>query len=233
MPIEPFDGKTFVTFIDISGFKVLMKQNLAIRALDVFYRVGYTALYNYNQKNDDHVEGIFISDCGILFVRTKEYGTEIPTLLRPLLEVVEEINREMLKQGYMLTTSIAYGNFEYHPRKEFVGIEKNIIAGYPYVDAFLDNETGKPKLNPGLCRILINDAHNKQFKSLLNSPDDYFQRLRKTGKHLYFYWMLRDHSEIKEFKSRYSNVGKRNYEGILYVLKESALEGSLEQSNIY
>jgi hypothetical protein len=37
MPIPNYDGKTFVAFIDISGFKTMMKKNQAWEALDQFY----------------------------------------------------------------------------------------------------------------------------------------------------------------------------------------------------
>ena len=59
-----FSGETFVAFMDISGFKELMKQGKAINALDVFYEAGFDVL-----ENSSHIEGIFVSDCGIVFAR--------------------------------------------------------------------------------------------------------------------------------------------------------------------
>ena len=45
MALEDFDGDTFVAFIDISGFKELMKQkNRAWKALDKFYQAAYNNL---------------------------------------------------------------------------------------------------------------------------------------------------------------------------------------------
>jgi hypothetical protein len=41
MPIRPFNGDTFVAFIDISGFKNLMKKRLAQKALKKLYNYGY------------------------------------------------------------------------------------------------------------------------------------------------------------------------------------------------
>ncbi|MEA1895182.1 MAG: hypothetical protein U9N36_08290 [Euryarchaeota archaeon] len=45
-----------------------MKENekRALKALGIFYQCGYNLL----QKDNVPVDGIFISDCGILFVRT-------------------------------------------------------------------------------------------------------------------------------------------------------------------
>ena len=64
MPLIPFDGQTFVAFLDISGFKHLMKDDKeAWKVLDTFYNAGYNAIINSQNK----VQGLFISDCGILF----------------------------------------------------------------------------------------------------------------------------------------------------------------------
>ena len=65
MPIQDFNNETFVAFIDISGFKELMKDTEnGLKALKCLYQSGYNALLN-----SDGVEGFFVSDCGILFVR--------------------------------------------------------------------------------------------------------------------------------------------------------------------
>ena len=68
MPLNNYDGNTFVAFLDISGFKELMRnEKKAWNALDKLYQYGYEILGN--QNNECRVEGIFISDCGVLFVR--------------------------------------------------------------------------------------------------------------------------------------------------------------------
>lgn len=65
MPIHDFHGETFVAFIDISGFKELMKNDDdALKALSRLYQAGYNVLQERNG-----VEGLFVFDCGILFVR--------------------------------------------------------------------------------------------------------------------------------------------------------------------
>ena len=138
MPVQNFSGQTFVAFLDISGFKDLMKDDRkALDALNELYQSGYNAL-----KNADGVEGFFVSDSGILFVRS---GSTHERLTK-IMSVIKRINRQMLFGNYMLTTSIAYGHFDYHDKLEFDGIEKNPIYGFAYVQAFLDNETGSVTL---------------------------------------------------------------------------------------
>ena len=66
----------------------------------------------------------------------------------------------MLEHKFMLTTSIAYGHFRYQERIEFEGIEKNALYGSAYVSAYLDNDFGTPKIQPGQCRILVENLPN-------------------------------------------------------------------------
>ena len=205
MPVQDFHGNTFVAFTDISGFKEMMKnKKQAVRALDRLNQAGFYVL----QQNND-INSFFISDCGILFVRNINRSME--EQLSSLLEVVENINRRLLADNIMLTTSIAYGPFSYQQRIEFEGIEKNPIYGNAYVEAFLDNENGKPKIQPGQCRILENE--NYPFECPLPS------RLIKKGNHHYFYWMVDHENEIDQFENDYKDTYKLKYQGMLSALK--------------
>ena len=177
----------------------------ALEALKRLYQAGYDAL-----SDADGVEGFFVSDSGILFVRT---GT-LHERLKKILSVIKIINRQMLQRDYMLTTSIAYGHFDYHDKLEFDGIEKNPIYGYAYVQAFLDNETGSPKIQPGQCRLVIR-----------NLPEDIdfqhvdFHLLKQKGNHHYFYWNVNHHNDIEDFEQQYNDSYKLKYTGMLQALK--------------
>lgn len=148
MPINNYNGDTFVAFLDISGLKELMRNEKKVwEALNKLYQHGYEILRN--QENECRVEGIFISDCGVLFVRRNNQILDNSESLISLLTKIKRINKGMRESDFMLTTSIAYGKFRYQERIEFEGIEKNLIYGNAYVSAFLDNENGKPKIQPG------------------------------------------------------------------------------------
>ncbi|AVM50760.1 hypothetical protein [Capnocytophaga sp. oral taxon 878] len=202
MQINDFLGKTFVAFVDISGFKAMMNKNteLAAKALDHFYQTGYETLQLYQ----DIINGIFISDCGVLFVRERE----IKSQLEMLLDAIKEINKKMLEEKFMLTTNIAYGDFGYQNRVQFEGISKNLLYGNAYLDAYLDS-INKPKIEPGLCRILKPNIDDTSFL-------DANQFLKKKGKHYYYYWSVNAQNEIDKFEQDYKNA---KYEGILRVLK--------------
>jgi len=209
MPVQNYSGQTFVAFLDISGFKELMKNDKrALEALKHLYQSGYDALSEANG-----VEGFFVSDSGILFVRT---GTEHERLVK-ILSVIKRINRQMLNRDYMLTTSVAYGHFDYHDKLEFDGIEKNPIYGYAYVQAFLDNETGTPRIQPGQCRLVVrNLSHNIDF----GHPD--LGLLLQKGndtRHRYYYWNVDRYSEIEQFETNYGDSYKLKFTGMLKALK--------------
>lgn len=195
MPNNNFNGKTFVAFIDISGFKNMMKQQQAREALTEFYSIGYRALSEHQD-----IGGVFISDCGILYHSNSD--TTIENKLTQILDVVKIINANMIKKNYLLTTSIAYGDFEYRNKIELENMTKNPFHGNAYLEAYLDNEKGTPKLKAGECRILISD----DIKELILNNQD----IKKTSKHFYYYWMLKQGQSIEEYEQSINTIEK-NY----------------------
>lgn len=223
MPISNFNGETFVAFVDISGFKQLMKdEKRAWRALDRFYSYGYEVIKRDRQQNNIYVDGIFVSDSGILFVRN---CNNIIECLKAVLMVVKELNRRMLDNDFMLTTSIAYGHFKYQERIEFEGIEKNPIYGNAYVSAFLDNETGKPGIQPGQCRIVKQNLPNELIQSIEDSNNNgilcMVKKRDNDKEHYYFYWIVETPEEIEQFKKEYTDAYNLKYAGILKALKKN------------
>lgn len=208
MPIADYSGDTFVAFTDISGFKELMKKDTdALEAIRHFYQTGYNVL-----RDSEHVEGFFVSDCGILFAR----NGNPEEMLGAILNAVKKINQIMIGRNYLLTTSIAFGHFDYQGKIEFQGIEKNPIYGGAYVQAFLDNETGKPRIQPGQCRILK--------KNLPEINENNFPLLVKRGnntQHLYFYWSLEETNQIQEFERKYRDSYSLKFSGMINALKSN------------
>lgn len=206
MPVADYYGDTFVAFTDISGFKEMMIGDgaMAIKALDELNKAGFNAL-----SDNPDINGFFISDCGVLFVKNNSLNKS--NKLKALLKVITIINRKLLNKNYILTTSIAYGEFSYHQRIEFPGIEKNPIYGNAYVTAFLDNESGKPKIQPGQCRIVVGDLEDEIL--------DVDAKLKKTNKHLYYYWMVESNQQIDEFEKQYNDSYQLKYSGMLSALK--------------
>ncbi len=174
-----------------------------------------------NNQNDELTKpsGIFISDCGILFVpnESKDNNDAKLNSLRMILNAVREINCEMLKEDIILTTSIAYGNFNYTSRFNHEYIEKNLLYGDAYIYAYFDNENGL-RGKSGQCRI-VNDEKiyelikNNKYKSgdilslLLQNYNDSHRY------YYYFYWMLKHPNprDIKIFKTKYNHCLKNEF----------------------
>lgn len=204
MPVPDYSGETFVAFTDISGFKEMMKDDKrAVKAIDRFYSFGYDVL-----QNNQDISGFFVSDCGILFVRNHNDHLQ---QLRSLINVIQQLNQQLLEDDIMLSTSIAFGRFSYHQRIEFEGIEKNPVYGQAYAAAFLDNEAGKPKIQPGQCRIVK--------KGLCEIPINTIDRMVEDRLHWYFFWMVDNSNAIGDFKKQYMDAYQLKYSGMLKALK--------------
>ncbi len=219
MPINNFEGDTFVAFLDISGFKTLIEEDPknAVEALKSFYQIGYETL-----PGPGNIEGIFVSDSAILFVRGNSDDDILS--LTDLMGVIRTINKEMLKKDFMLSTAIAFGKFGFQNRIEFVGIEKNLLYGNAYISGFLDNENGKPPIQPGQCRIVKENLPLEVLMRLdLSDNNNLVLSLTTTRDgdegHYYFYWMVDSDNEIERFEKRYTSTYRLKYSGMLEALK--------------
>ena len=212
MPIRNYDSKTFVAFLDISGFKELMKQNdRALEALNLLYQTGYNII-----KNGASIEGLFVSDCGILFVRGTNNKYQD---LQNLLNGIRDINKKMLEKEFMTMASIAYGQFKYQEKLEIKGIEKSAVYGGAYVQAFLDTEKSNPKIKAGQVRI-INENLPDEVVEAINAQNDQTTRLlREKGKYFYYYWSVDNPEKIEDFEKKYNDSYKLVFQGCLNALK--------------
>ena len=195
-----------------------MKKETGWRALDLLYSSGYRSLQRHPT-----VEGFFVSDSGILFVRNNQLIDGLSTLLT----VIKEINTEMATEDFMLTTSVAYGAFKYKSKIEFSGIEKNPIYGNAYLSAVVDTEETLPKIEPTQCRIVkenfplrLNELpvaiqNNPQINLLKEKPSD--------RRHYYFYWMVNNSYDIEPFEKMFQDAYQLKYAGMLKAAKAYAL----------
>lgn len=187
MPVERFLGNTFVAFTDIAGFKSMMAGDGKRAPLALVYTVGYNVLRDHRNRGGALVDGFFISDCGILFVRGEQ---ESPALrLESLCLVVQQIHRRTFAKAIQLTTSIAWGEFSYHERIEFPGINKNPIYGNAYVSAYFDNEKDPRKLYPSECRLKRENLPPDVVEFCTGRIGPIAERMRETPHHFYYEWM--------------------------------------------
>ena len=72
---------------------------IAVNALDHLNREGFNAL-----REENNVNGFFISDCGVLFVNNVNLNKQ--EKLNTLLSVVSRINKALLQQDIMLKKQV-------------------------------------------------------------------------------------------------------------------------------
>jgi hypothetical protein len=106
-------------------------DNVGQLALDALYSAGFEVLRDHRLEPGPLVDGFFLSDCGVLFVRGEQEAAHLR--LASLCQVVCQIHRRTFEKAIQLTTSIAWGDFSYEERIEFPGIEKNPIYGNAYI----------------------------------------------------------------------------------------------------
>jgi hypothetical protein len=232
--LDFYSDGTFVAFLDISGFKEKMKKSKesAWNALDRFYSEGYESLIA-QRDNNPKVEGVFVSDCGILFVRNEFHENDVESL-RMLLRIIKKINENLLIDKIHLTASIAYGEFEYRNKIGFEGLRKNPLAGNAYLEAYNDTET-RQKAEPGQCRLIARGLPDTVKNSIedgikVGENGDPFAAMKGSGKrkrgmenskYYYFYWMARTPEEIVKIDTAYKRANQSKYIAIHQTLKHN------------
>lgn len=225
MPLHNYSGKAFVAFVDISGFKKMMKQgDKAMRCLNDFYQIGYDI---FRERRNEPLEGLFVSDCVILIGKTGNSEHTVDEnevkVLSELLGLVKQLNVKMAHKGWTLTTSIAYGDYAYEEKFELSNLEKTPIYGGAYVKAFLDSELEK-KLKQGECRIVLDDDYSSQLENIIETlPDNLKNLIVKRGrdnKHRYFYWQLSDVNDIEKYEAEYKMSDEAVYDKRTEIIKK-------------
>jgi hypothetical protein len=226
MPISDYSGQTCVAFLDISGFRQMMKRGIKAEvALNKLYNTIYRVsgslrtLNNSIRKDPDPIKisSLVVSDCAVVFVDNQRKPEDKARDLEFILRFILQINRDLISDApgprIMTTCSIDYGYFKYQERIEFEGLDKEFFYGQPYVNAFLDNEGLKNK--PGHCRIL---KKNLEVQENLRTHFP-CSLLEESGDYYYFYWMLDNPEEIANFKLEYENLSQSLYEKIAIFLQ--------------
>jgi hypothetical protein len=173
------------------------------------------------------VDAIAVSDCAVLFSRIDNSKSprirqrDIVKGLGSILEFVRRLNGMLIntKDGpqILTTCSIDYGDFKYEDRIEVSNMKEVYFIGQPYVNAFLDNEFGEPKILPGQCRLLKENIDSiKEFPN--NHP--FSVLVTEEEKYYYYYWMVLGRDDIKRFKKEYSAIHQDVYKELKKLIYE-------------
>jgi len=230
LPIDSFFGDTFVAYLDICGFKNMMREienEKAVNTLNAFFRTVYEGA-----TTSQEICCIAVSDCAIAFVGKRQ--SEGPTIacmnscstdndlarLNSMLEFVRHVSESMIDQGVAISGSIAYGSLQFMKKYEGERTVKALFLGQAYLEAYNDFENCRPKLRPGQIRI----AKTIKMKELLNSSKGEGNDLSlvKSGPGgYYFYWMSDDIQARSEIDHKISYFYKEKaFDALISVLKD-------------
>jgi hypothetical protein len=227
-----YEGNTWVAFLDMSGFKEMMKNTaLAEASLDRFYNTVYRAVFQTNHDFPPYPSGIatvnslIVSDCSVIFVDNSNLSEDKVRDLHLVLYVIWRINRDLIRpvdsKKIMTTSAVAYGPFKFLNRNSDFHTEKNFFYGDTYLKAYLGNEDLRKK--PGFCRVLTTDLS-------LPSLDQLFplNLLKKTDKHYDFYWMLDTLEGLPAFSKAYDSLSRSIFDQMANLLFNNCRKQNME-----
>jgi len=185
---------------------MLKGPKYAREMLNKFYNLVHQYRQLYSRRNPDwntiELNVLSVSDCAILFSRNNNrYYQDITKGLITILLFIQNLNKNLIRRPeprILTSCSIYYGDFNFESRFDDGGMNKEFFYGDAYLNAYLDNSSSNNKINPGECRIKINDDIN------VIRNDNIFNLLKKGQNHYYFYWMLNNSNQIDKFKNEYN-----------------------------
>lgn len=210
MPINNFSGRAYVAFSDLNGFKEMMRSHeRAAKALDKFYKTVYSLK---TKPEHSGVQTLAVSDCAISFIGK----TNRSDALLLLLGFLKELHSEMIKADYLVTSSVASGQFSYHERIELSGLEKNMLYGDAYLKAYLNN-----RKCPEGSIVIICEGHERDDMLQSTKPHRAFLKdCRRDIRGLQYYWAVSSPAEIDNFEEAYRDTYRLKYKGMISIYKE-------------
>lgn len=153
----------FVAFIDVLGFKELVKSGDLENLETYFERI--TEVLDKLRIKKEKVESFLISDSIILIAPPGTTG------LRELLEAIRTIQSSLLWKKILLRGAVSYGPIYYNP-------ERNIVVGMGFIKAYLlEQEAKHPRIiiDPAIIKLGFNDKAD--FLKQMNRATEYnFER---------------------------------------------------------
>ena len=211
MPISNFSGNTYVAFSDLNGFKEMMRNHQnAAKALDKLYSTVYALK---KKPGYSRIQTLAVSDCAISFVSNSNGNNA--TDLQLILKFLKELHTEMLSVEYLITSSVAHGQFSYQERIELIGLEKNMLYGNAYLNAYLNNE----KSPEGSIVIICEEGKKINVRQESGEYSEFLKDIRIGVKGLQFFWAVPSADDINKFENAYQDTYNLKYKGMISVYK--------------
>lgn len=123
----------YVAFLDILGFKDRLKKMSQVEAGEYIASFSSLVYSEFSMSKRNLVNGYIVSDSIILY--TNSNGEKE---LIELINLVDSIcKKEFAEKGILIRGAISKGDFDKLPAEELPHLQKELIVGQAYVDAYL------------------------------------------------------------------------------------------------
>lgn len=130
----------YVAFLDILGFKNKLRELKQNNARTFIGEFSGTIFNIFNEQNfSNRINGYIVSDSLILYSNDNERES-----LYELIKLIRKICKsEFTQNGILMRGAIAKGEFDKVPAIELPKLQKQLIVGQAYVDAYLLEDSVK------------------------------------------------------------------------------------------
>ncbi len=203
MPLQDFDGDTWVAFSDLCGTKEMLakSRHKAANALGRFYQTVYD-LHDVTQG----ISCLAVSDCAIFWLHGEAAAAYA---LDSLLNVLKDLHQRMAQAKYLVSTSVAWGAFSYQQRLELPHLRKDMVAGGAYMDAYAKNKD----LLPGSIGI-VNCPDNRWSDDFCPQTAP-FLTAGPAGFKKSSIWWVDSHAEVSGAKQRQKQANESRFQALL------------------
>lgn len=167
----------YVAFLDVLGFKDKLGKMKQYEAAEFIGNFSTTAFCQWEIENISKLKGYIVSDSFVIY--SDDTSCEA---LEEMVRVVTNICRkEFADNSILLRGAIAKGDFEKLEAKEISTLQKGLIVGQAYVDAYLLEGTVKSTgivLSSEVYEDMKNVGveHDNLFKETINKKDHFVLR---------------------------------------------------------
>jgi len=159
----------YVAFLDILGFKNKIRGLQPGKAKDFIFDFSGTIFKIFNEKNSDgRINGYIVSDSVILYSKDDSKDS-----LEALIKLTREIcENEFIDNNILMRGAIAKGEFDKVPAKEISSLEKGLIVGEAYIDAYVGEGSIKVMgiiLSEDVYKDIL---HNNITKDIVEETED-------------------------------------------------------------
>ena len=123
----------YVAFLDILGFKEKLRSISQDEATHYIGGFSSTAFFQWEEEDPQNLHGYIVSDSFIIYSNDASDDS-----LKELIQVVTNICKaEFTHNSIIMRGAIAKGNFDRLEAREISTLQKGLIVGQAYVDAYL------------------------------------------------------------------------------------------------